>query len=85
MPDRERHPLTAAVLEQLVAEIAAHGKSVKSVAGLLGFDYNTYRRWIVGEREMPLDVLTRTLEVLHLDYAVFAARARERLPRPPEQ
>lgn len=78
MPTRPRHPLTAAILEQLLAEVAAQGKTVKSVAGVIGMDYNTYRRYVQGERDMPVDVLTRTLEVLHLDYPTFLARARER-------
>lgn len=79
MTDRPRHPQTTAALVQLAAEIAAHGQTVKSTAGLIGIDYNTYRRYVLGEREMPLDVLTRSLEVLGLDYPTFAARARGRL------
>lgn len=82
MPSRDRHPLTRAILEQLNAEIAANGQTVKSTAGLIGMDYNTYRRYIAGEREMPIDVLTRTLEVLRLDYQTFVGRARGRLSEP---
>lgn len=84
MPERDYTPLTTALLEQLAAEITAHGQSIRSVAGLMGMDYNTFRRHVTGEREMPVDELMRALSVLHLDSTVFVARARDRMRGGPE-
>lgn len=70
--------LTRAVIEQLNAEIAAKGQTVKSVAILLGRDYNTYRRYLTGERPLTTSTLWATLEALGVDEAVFMRRARER-------
>lgn len=82
MPDRPRAPLTDAILEQLRAEISASETSVKATADTMGMDYWTFRKYVKGEREMPLDVLTRALEVLGLDYSTFVRRASGRLPAP---
>ncbi len=80
MPDPDTDsPLTQAVLTQLEAEIVAHRYSVTSLAAALGMDRNTLRRWVKGERDLPLPVLTAILDQLRLDPAVFMARARDRL------
>lgn len=78
MPDRPRHPLTQAALDQLNAEIAARGQTAKSVAGVLEMNYDTFLRYVSGKREMPPDVLNNALDVLHLDAGVFWARAVDR-------
>lgn len=78
MPDRTRHPLTQAALDQLNAEIAARGRTAKSVAGLLEMNYDTFLRYVTGKREMPPDVLNRALDVLHVDAGVFWTRAVDR-------
>lgn len=72
---------TAAVLAQLAAEITAHGFTVKSLAAETGRDYNTYRRWVIGEREMPLPVLMQSLQTIGVSLEVFMQRAADRLAR----
>lgn len=67
-----------AVLDQLSAEIAAKGYTVKSLAAEMGRDYNTYRRWIIGERPMPVNALWATLDTLSVDGAVFMRRSQDR-------
>lgn len=70
------------MLTQLRAEISAADMTVTSVAGALEMDYWTFRKYVKGEREMPLDVLTRALEVLGVDYPTFVRRASGRLGAP---
>lgn len=70
--------LQQAVLDQLNAEIAAKGETVKSVALLLERDYNTYRRYLTGERLLPTTMLWATLDALGVDEGVFMRRARDR-------
>lgn len=72
--------MTEAILAQLRAEIAAsdHG-NMKAVAAEMEIDYWTLRKYLRGEREMPLDVLTRVTTVLGLDLSALASRARERM------
>lgn len=79
MPSPDTHPLTRAVLTQLEAEIAAQHYSLSSLARAIEVDRNTLRRWVKGEREMPLTVLETILAQLKLDPAVFMTRARDRL------
>jgi hypothetical protein len=69
--------MTEAILEQLRAEIAIRS-NVKAIAEAMGIDYWTFRKYVNGERELPLDVLTRALAVLGLDYPTFASRAAAR-------
>lgn len=76
MPDTRR-PMTEAILEQLRAEIAIRS-NVTETARAMGIDYWTFRKYVKGERELPLDVLTRALEALDLDYSTFLARAASR-------
>jgi hypothetical protein len=78
MPDRTRHPLTQAALDQLNAEIAARGQTAKSVAAMLDMNYDTFLRYTSGKREMPPDVLNLSLDALHLDAGVFWSRAVDR-------
>lgn len=77
-PRRRSTVATAAILDQLRAEVAAHDHSIKSVATTAGYDYNTLRRWMNGEREMPLTALLDVLQTIHLEPSVFFARARAR-------
>lgn len=72
---------TAAVLAQLSAEITAHGYTVKSLALAMGQDYNTYRRWVIGEREIPLTVLMQSLQTIGVAPDVFMQRAADRQAR----
>jgi len=69
---------TEAVLAQLNAEISAAGTDVKSLAGRLQMDYNTFRRYTIGERPMPMTVLWSALEALGVDEVVFIDRAKAR-------
>jgi hypothetical protein len=77
-PRRRSTVATEAILGQLNAEVAAHGHSIKAIAALCGYDYNTFRRWMKGEREIPLTVLLDVLQTIHLEPSVFFARARAR-------
>lgn len=70
---------TAAVLAQLEAEIVAHGHDVKSLAAEMGKDYNTFRRYVVGERAFPMPVLWAALESLGVSSEVFMSRVADRL------
>lgn len=70
------------MLIQLEAEMGAQHRTVASLARALDEDRNTLRRWVKGERAMPLPIFTRILSELGIDPAVFMARARDRLPPP---
>lgn len=69
----------AAVLAQLNAEASAAGYSVKTLAAAVDKDYSTFRRYMNGEREMPIRLLWQVLEQLDLSVDVFTDRARRRL------
>lgn len=78
--DEERaSAYTAAILEQLNAEIAARDSNVKALAKRMGVDYGTFRRYTEGERPMPMTRLWQALDTLGIDYGVFTRRASERL------
>lgn len=66
------------VLKQLEAEIGASDYTVKSLAAAIGKDYITFRRYVRGERPMPMNVLWDALEALDVPEEVFFRRARER-------
>jgi hypothetical protein len=68
-----------AVIAQLNAEIAARDETVKSIAERGGYSYGSYRRYLSGERSIPMTVYWHTLELLKLDEAVFHARVKDRL------
>jgi transcriptional regulator with XRE-family HTH domain len=70
---------TAAILEQLNAEIAARDLNVKALAKLMGMDYGTFRRYTEGLRPLPMTKLWQALDILGIDYGVFTRRASERL------
>lgn len=70
--------MAEAVLAQLNAEITAHKHTVKSLAALIGIDYNTFRRYANGERAMPLPVFWAAIEALEIPDEVFVRRARTR-------
>lgn len=79
MPNNDRaRTYTEAVLAQLNAEIAAHDTTVKDLAGELGMDYNTFRRYTKGERDMPMPVLWDAIAALGIDELTFITRAKER-------
>lgn len=70
-----------AVLEQLNAEIGLKsGINDKVVAQTIGMDYNTFRRYMRGERKMPLNVFWAVLGALQIDEDVFLTRVKSRLP-----
>jgi transcriptional regulator with XRE-family HTH domain len=69
---------TKKVLAQLEAETAAHGFSMKSLALQMGRPYNTFRRYVKGERAMPADDLLDALDALGVSYSDFMRRAAER-------
>jgi transcriptional regulator with XRE-family HTH domain len=75
----ESHPLEQAILDQIAAELGVRNVSVSALARGLNRDRNTLQRWVKGEREMPVPVLTAILEFLKIDPALFMARARDRL------
>ena len=68
-----------ASLDQLNAEIAAKGLDVKKVSVQLGIDYNTFRRYMNGERPLPMHTFWQTLSELGIDEGTFVRRVRERL------
>jgi len=72
---------TASVLTQLEIEMTAARTNVKQIAGQLGGDYNTLRRYVRGERDMPLPVLLKVLILLKVDSSTFFLRAAERMPK----
>lgn len=78
MSEQHSHPLTQAVLTQLQAEIKAHGETITSVSRTMGRNYDTIRRYVIGEKDMPVDVLWAVLDVLKIEPDVFMKRARER-------
>jgi transcriptional regulator with XRE-family HTH domain len=78
--DEERaSAYTAAILEQLNAEIAARDSNVKALAKRMNMDYGTLRRYTEGERPLPMTKLWQALDTLGIDYGVFTRRASERL------
>lgn len=85
MPTRDYRPFTTAILEQLRAEIGVKGWSVTKMAQVMDIDYSTFRNYVLGKRDMPVDVLNRALEALDLDYSTFLARASSRQGTPPTQ
>lgn len=67
-----------AVLAQLNAEIKAAGYSEKSLAAVIGISYGVFRRYLRGERPLPMSVYWTILDALALDETVFVGRARAR-------
>ena len=76
--DRAQRYVQASI-EQLNAEVAAKGLDVKKLSVALKIDYNTFRRYMNGERPMPMHTFWRALEELGLEEETFVRRARERL------
>lgn len=70
---------TESLLRQLAIEITAADTTVKDLAGRLGRDYNTFRRWANGERDMPLHVIVEAAVALGVEPNKFFARAAERM------
>jgi transcriptional regulator with XRE-family HTH domain len=71
--------MTQALLQQLRAELSAHDQTVTSIARQLDRNYDTIRRYVMGERDMPLEVLWSILDALDVDAESFMRRTRERL------
>ncbi len=69
---------TKAIMDQLNAEIGASDFTVKSLAAAMGMDYNTFRRYVQGERPMPMVVLWSAIDQLEIPQLVFAERAQQR-------
>ena len=69
---------TAAILDQLNAEIGASDHTPKSLARALEMDYGTFLRYTKGERPMPMIVLWQAVSALGVPQLVFAQRAQER-------
>lgn len=74
----EINALSRGILAQLNAEIAAAGLDVKKFARGLGADYNTFRRYMNGEREIPMHVFWAALDALSIDTAEFMQGAQRR-------
>lgn len=72
-------PFTEAVIAQLNAEIGASSFSKRSLAQEMGEPYGTILRYLNGERDLPVWVLGRILEVLKVDPEKFMQRAKDRL------
>lgn len=72
---------SAAVLGELNGAITAAGMNVTSMAKRLGMDYNTLRRYLSGEREIPVLVLYAAIDQLPIDEAELFRRARARFER----
>jgi ribosome-binding protein aMBF1 (putative translation factor) len=68
-----------AVVKQIKAEIAAAGLNTKSLAEKLNKDYFTLRRYLTGERKMPLGVFLAIAQALDIDAATLVQRAEQRL------
>lgn len=68
-----------AMLDQLNAEIGASGYTIKSLAKAEGRDYNTFRRYVKGERPMPMIDLWSAIDRLGIDQVEFARRALDRV------
>lgn len=69
----------AAILAELadLIKVSELG-SVRAVAGALGMDYYTFRRWVKGEQEMRLSTLIATLEVIGVPFTELLQRAEAR-------
>jgi transcriptional regulator with XRE-family HTH domain len=70
--------LNQGVLAQLNAEISAAGLDVKKLAVKMGADYNTFRRYMNGEREIPMHVFWAALKELGVDTGDFMREAQRR-------
>lgn len=75
--DRDKYEsYSAAVMAELNGAITAAGMNATSLAKRLGMDYNTVRRYLAGEREMPMLVLYAIIAQLPIDEAELFRRAR---------
>lgn len=68
--------LQAAIVDQVNAERAGMGWSVKDLAGLMGRPYDSTRNYLSKDRPMPLDFLLQAARVLGVPADVVVSRAR---------
>lgn len=66
----------------LDAEIKVHEDygSVRSFAAAIGVDYNTFRRWLKGERDIPYWAILESIDRLGLTAEDFNRRVEARMP-----
>lgn len=76
--DEQAARYVAAVVDQLNAEIKAAGYSEKTFAARLGINYGVYRRYLNGERRLPLLVLWASVAALDLSQTGFIDRVQNR-------
>lgn len=69
-------------IETLTAEIlVSEFKSIRAFAMRgLNMDYNTFRRYLVGERDMPFWLVLDSIATLGLTWDEFARRVEARKP-----
>jgi transcriptional regulator with XRE-family HTH domain len=80
--NREQYEtFSSAVLAELSGAIKAAGMNVTALAKRIDMDYNTLRRYINGEREIPMVVLYAVIDQLPIDEAELFKRARARFER----
>lgn len=77
MENRDQYEtFSSAVIAELNGAIAAAGMNITSLAKKIGADYNTLRRYLSGEREIPVLVLYAIIDQLPIDEAELFRRAR---------
>jgi hypothetical protein len=73
--------LSGAVIAQLNAEIKGDGLNVSVMAKKIGVDYNTLRRYLKNERDIPMPIFYAIVDQLSIDEADLFKLARGRLAR----
>lgn len=82
MDNRETYETySAAAIAELNGAIAADGLTGTQIARQLGMDYNTLRRYLRNEREIPMIVLYGIIDQLTISEAELFAKARARFER----
>jgi transcriptional regulator with XRE-family HTH domain len=80
--DEERYKsYSAALIAQMNAEIKGDGETVRSIAAKIGVDYNTLRRYLAGDREIPMTVMYAIVDQLSVDESELYRLARARFDR----
>jgi transcriptional regulator with XRE-family HTH domain len=80
--NRDRYETySAATIAALNGAIKADGLNVSKLAKRIGVDYNTLRRYLRSEREMPMIVLYAIVDQLTIDEAELFTQAQKRFDR----
>lgn len=72
---------SAAVIAQLNAEMVGDGLNMATLAKQIDVDYGTLRRYLKGEREIPVIVLYAIIDKLSVDESELFKLARARFER----